>query len=495
MSIGQYNNCPKMTLDFPAWAGGFARELQKLRSSTGAGLHQWEALFGRWIAPHWLSQQDEGAHSRTRLWNLRLVFWTFLWQVAHTGSACREAIRQAQCLCRLTSRPIPPDETSPFCQARAHLPLERLEQIHDGIVADTQAAIARKDLWCGHRVQVVDASTVTLADTPENQAAYPQQSVQKPGCGFPIMRLIGLFSLATGLFGGWALGTWLQHEIVLFQRLWDYLRAGEVLLGDRGFGTWPILAQCLARGVHGVFRVHGGRKVDWRCGRRLGPDQRLVQWTKPRLRPAYLSEEQWKQLPELLTLRLVRVRVSERGFRTRRLLLVTTLLDGVKYPPSALAQLYRRRWDMELTLRHLKTTLQMEHLSCKTPGNVERELRLHLLVHNLVRRLMFEAARRANRCLSRISFAGTLAAARCFAEALLQARTRRQKHQLIEELYRILAEDLVPDRPGRREPRAHKRRPKPFPLLTCHRSRFREIPHQSRYRIGSPCHPKPFRNS
>jgi hypothetical protein len=164
---------------------------------------------------------------------------------------------------------------------------------------------------------------------------------------------------------------------------------------------------------------------------------------------------------------------------------VTTLLDAQSYPPKALGQLYYRRWTMELTLRNLKSTLQMEHLSCKTPANLEREIRMHFLVHNLVRRLMLESARRYHVPLERISFAGALAGVRRFGEALLQARSERQRRQLREELFRVLAADLVPDRPGRREPRAVKRRPKPYPRLMNHRRRWLEIPHQNRYYVNS----------
>jgi hypothetical protein len=300
------------------------------------------------------------------------------------------------------------------------------------------------------------------------------------------MRIAGLFSLATGLFTSWATGTWSGHELVLLQSLWDSLAKGDVLLGDRGFGIWSVLAQCLARHVQGVFRVRGQRRSDWRRGKRLSKNERLVQWEKPRNRPAYIDEKAWALLPEMLNLRLVRVIITERGYRTRKVILVTTLLDSKKYPPAALAQLYRRRWDMELSLRHLKTTLQMESLSCKSPENVQRELAMHLLMHNLVRRLMFEAARKANVPLSRISFAGALAAARRTGEAMLQARNQAQRSQLIEELYRVLAKDLVPERPGRWEPRAVKRRPKPYPVLTRPRSRFREISHRNRYWANGP---------
>jgi hypothetical protein len=473
------------TPDFTPWTGSFARQLHRWRSTRAATLHQFELLFGPWIA-HWrLAQQDEGDHSRNRLWNLRLVFWTFLWQVTQAGASCREAIRQAQALCQSSGRRCPPDTTSPYCQARALLPLERLQQIHEALVSDAQAGTRCADLWCGRRVLVVDGSTVTAPDTPDNQKAYPQQSVQRPGCGFPIIRIVALLSLATGMLVGWATGNWHQHEVVLLQTLWDYLLPGDVLLADRGFCNWALLAQCVQRDLHAVFRVKGSVRRDFRRGQRLSRDERLVRWSKPRERAWTLSPPQWARLPEVLTLRLVRCRLSLAGFRTRQVILVTTLLDSEEFPPSKLAELYYRRWSMELTLRNLKTTLQMDPLSCKTPPNLEREIRMHFLVHNLVRRLMLEAVRRHRVPLERISFAGSLATARRYGEALLQAPSERCRRHLREELFRVLAADLVPDRPGRREPRAVKRRPKPYPRLMCHRRRFREIQHQNRYYANS----------
>lgn len=469
------------TNDFPCWAGGFAHQLTKLRSTAAPTLHQFELLFAGWI-PHWrLAQQDEGSHSRNRRWNLRLVFWTFLWQVAQAGTSCREAIRQAQALCKNAGRRSPPDTDSPYCQARGSLPLERLEQIHEALCAEAQAAVATKDLWCGHHVLVADGSSVTAPDTPANQKAFPQQSVQKPGCGFPIIRLVALLSLATGMLTAWATGTWSQHELGLLQSLWDYLRPGEVLLADRGFCNWALLAQCLQRNIHAVFRVKGVRRRDFRRGKRISHDERLVQWRKPVLSARTVAAKQWALLPEILTLRLVRCQLAIPGFRTRQIILVTTLLDSAKYPPEALSQLYFRRWAMELTLRNIKITLQMDQLSCKNPENLEREIRMHFLVHNLVRRLMLESARRHRVPLERVSFAGSLAAGRRYGEALLQARSQRQRQQLMEELFAVLAVDLVPDRPGRREPRAVKRRPKPYPRLMNHRHRWLEISHQNRY--------------
>jgi hypothetical protein len=468
---------------FPAWSAPFTAQVRRVRTLTGSSLHPFEALFGSWIERHRLAQQEDGAHSRNRRWNLRLVFWSFLWQVAQAGASCREAIRQARSLCLVQGQPIPPPTVSPYCQARAALPLDRLAEIHDALVAEAEAGVATRDLWCGHRVRVVDGTTVTLPDTPANQQAYPQQSVQKPGCGFPILRLVALFDMATGMIRAWTRGPWRRHELTIFQQLWQHLCPGDVLLGDRGFCTWGLLAQCTLRGVHAVFRARGLCRTDGRRGRRIGPGQRLVVWRKPRARPTTITRREWKRLPETLPVRLVRCRIERRGFRTRQVTLATTLLDPHAYPPEALSELYYRRWQMELSLRSLKTTLQMDQLSCKAPSTVLREVHLHLLAHNLIRRLMLEAARRSKVPLVRLSFAGALATARRYAEALLQARTLRLRLRLRNELLDSIARDPVPDRPGRREPRAVKRRPKPYPRLMCHRHRFREIQHQNRYYI------------
>ncbi len=477
--ILSYMNTP----DFTPWAGHFAAQLQRLRTNLGPSVHQLEQLFTDWI-PRWrLAQQEEGPHARNRCWNLRLVFWTFLWQIAQAGASCREAIRQAKALCLASGAPLPPDTTSPYCQARAGVPLDRLQDMHDSLVQEARTATASRDLWQGREVLVVDGSSVTAPDTAENQQAFPQQSVQKPGCGFPIIRLVGLLSLATGLLVAWATGQWQQHELTLLQTLWDHLPPGSVLLGDRGFCAWGLLAQCLRRNVDAVFRVKGSLRRDFRRGQRLSQHERLVQWRKPSQRPRTISAEEWNALPEVLTLRLVRCRLGLPGFRTAQVILVTTLLDSAQYPPESLGQLFYRRWAMELTLRNLKTTLQMDLLSCKSPAMLERELRMHILGHNLVRRLMLEAARRHAVALERISFAGGLAAARRYSEALAQARTQRCRRQLLDDLFRVLASDRLPNRPGRREPRAVKRRPKPYPRLMNHRHKFLEIPHQNRYRL------------
>ena len=481
--MGQCIYCPVSTPFFPSWSDDFNHHARKFRQLGAGSLHQLQLLAAAWIPAHRLAQADEGAFSRVRRWPLKLTFWTFFWQTAQAGAACRDAVRQARALCASQAQPLPADENGPYCTARSKLSLECLDSVHRDLLQNAQSRIVERDLWCGHRVVAVDGTCFTMADTPENQKIYPQQKVQKPGCGFPIARLLAFFCLGTGLISDWLTGNWHQHELSLLPRLLGALRRDEVLLGDRGFGNFVVLAQCVKRGIPAVFRANTGRrKIDFRRGQFLGKDDRLVTWTKGPLKPKYLSAEEWAELPDQISVRVVKSQLRVRGFRTRSVILVTTLIDPVKYPAVELARLYRRRWNMELTFRHIKTTLQMDHLSCRTPELVEREMRMHLLVHNFVRRMALEGARRHGCPIERISFAGTLSVLHSYSEALLRATTQKQRRQLDQELYRLIAEDEVPLRPGRREPRAVKRRPKPFPLLTSHRSKYREIPHRNRYR-------------
>ena len=438
-------------------------------------LHQLEALFEQYL-PHYLFCPTEaGPCSRQRRWPLRLTFWTFLAQVLSPGSACRAAVRQAQAHARLENRPVPPDEDSAYCQARRRLPLEFLEQCVQRVGHSLKQRVLGAQRWCGRVVKVLDATTLTAEDTPTNQNAFPQHPDQAPGCGFPLLRLVGLFCLASGAVLGWATGHYWQSEISLAASLWELLAPGDVLLADRYYGSYRILALVGLRGADAVCRLHASRHVDFRRGRPLGPMDRLITWTRPRHLPAGLSFKEWLAFPALLTVRLVRVQVQEKGFRTRTVTLVTTLLDPQNYPPSALAALYRRRWQVELTFRQIKTALSMEHLAVRSPEMIARSLAMHWLAYQLIRALMQEAALSWDVPLERVSFQGSVDAARHFGEALLRARSRRRRNQLLAELLRILAADAVPERPGRVEPRLLKRRPKRFGRLERPRKHYRKF--------------------
>jgi hypothetical protein len=437
-------------------------------------LHQLEALFGRWLPHHRLCPTEQGACSRQRHWPLRLTFWTFLAQVLSPGSSCRAAVRQAQAHARLEGRPVPADQDSPYCQARRRLPQEFLPECVQRLAALLEQGVTEAQRWCARVVKVLDATTLTAQDTPANQIAFPQHPDQKPSCGFPLLRLAGLFCLASGAILGWATGDYWQSEMALATSLWGLLSPGDVLLADRYYGCYRVLALVRSGGADAVCRLHASRHSDFRRGRKLGPMDRLVEWTRPAALPKGLSLVEWLAFPATLTVRVVRFRVSEKGFRSPEVSLVTTLLDAQKYPVSALAALYRRRWQVELSFRQIKTALHMEHLAVRSPDMIERALAMHLLAYQLIRGLMQEAALSWDVPLERISFQGAVDGTRHFAEALLRARSQRARRALLAELLRILAADAVPDRPNRCEERALKRRPKRFPRLNCPRPKYRE---------------------
>jgi len=443
-------------------------------------LHLFEALFSQWLLHPWLNPTRKGAFSRQRQWTLRLSFWTFLAQLLCPGSSCRAAVRQAQAQARLEGRPVPDDDTSAYCQARFRFPLQLLLELIQRVGATLQQRVPETARWCGHQVKVLDATAVTAEDTPKNQMAFPQPKSQKPGCGFPFVRLVAFFGLGSGALLGFVSGTYGQSELALASQLWALLEPGEVLLADRYYGCYRVLALVLGRQAHAVCRLHASRRADLRFGKRRAPLDRQLLWTRPKEVPNGLSLVQWLAFPATLSVRVVRFEVSEKGFRTRRVTLVTTLLDAQKYPVRALAALYRRRWQVELSFRQIKTALAMEHLAVKSPVMIQRSLAMHLLAYQLIRALMQEAALSWHVPLERISFQGAVDGARHFAGALLQARTKRQRTALYAELLRILAADGVPHRPGRFEPRAVKRRLKAYARLNCARRKFRDVPHRNR---------------
>jgi len=467
---------------FSPWRAQFAalgrRTTHTLRQTTLAQLGEHLAQV---IPRHLLASQDEGLNSRERVYSLRLTFECFVWQLLNPHTACREVVRQVQALCRLQGRQPVDDNTSAYIQARQRLPQERFEQVlkATAIAADQRAG--QVGHLAGRPVKVVDGSTVQLPDTPANQKAYPQPSTQKPGCGFPVMRLVVLFSLASGALLEVALSNLLSHDMRLLAQLWETLRAGDILMGDRGFGNFPTVAQLPRQGVDVVARLHQRRKVDFRKAKRLGTNDGLFVWPKGYQQSNILTAAQWRALPEEITVRIVRFHATIRGFRQRKITLVTTLLDPRTYPAEELAALYGRRWRLELCLRDVKTTMGMELLRCQSPAMAHKEVWAYLIAHNLVRCVMAEAALVHDAALDRLSFKGTLDSLRQYSAAIARARSRKLRRQLWQDLLVNLVRDQVPWRPHRREPRALKRRPKQYPLLTRPRDQFVDVQHRSRY--------------
>lgn len=469
---------------FPHWRARLAAFGLRAPSLRALPLPHIEKLFAPILPAGLLAQAPSGVNSRERLYSLRGTFWGFLWQMLHPGTSCREVVRQMQALfCGADLSTTVDEGTSAYCQARQRLPLEVLQRARAAAAEHAEKLLPQdQTLWRGWRLKVTDGSTLSLADTPANQRAYPQLQSQQPGCGFPLLKIVGVFSLASGALLGYAKGNKHSAELPLLFRLRSLFQKGDLLLADRGFCSYVVMALLEMLGVACLFRLHHARPNDLREGIRLGKKDRLVVWRKPQQKPRYLPKALWRRVPEELTVRVLRVKLEIPGFRTQTVTLATTLSDAEAYPAEELAGLYLRRWRIELWWRHLKTSMGMEVLRCKTPAMLHKELEMYLMGYNLIRCLMAEAAALHGQPLEQLSFKGSVDAVRQYSPLIAQARSVKKQRRLVKDLLRVLALDLVPQRPGRQEPRVVKRRPKPYPLLNKPRRSFREISHRSRYR-------------
>lgn len=472
---------------FPAFRSRLAalgrHTAQRLRQTTLAQLQQHLRDF---LPAPLLAAAEDGPNSRDRVFTLRLTFECFVWQLLKPKTSCREVARHVQTLFRLHQRrPVRAGESA-YIQARQRLPRERLER---ALRATAQAADRRAGSGgrLGNRpVKVVDGSTTHLPDTSKNQQRYPQPSTQRAGCGFPVIRFVALLSLGSGAILQVVMDSLRSHDLRLFRRLWKHLHKGDIVLGDRAFGEYSTLAQLPQHGVDVVARLHQKRKVDFRKTKRLAKGDGLLVWTKGCNQSGLATTRQWQRMPDQITVRIIRFTTTIRGFRHRRVTLVTTLLNPHLYPAGQIIALYARRWSLELCFRDLKTTMGMETLRCQSPTMACKELLAYLIAHNLVRCVMAQAVARYSADLERVSFKGSVDALRQFSQAIAQARSQKLRQLLWEDLLLNLARDLVPRRPNRSEPRAVKRRPKPYPLLNRPRRRFVEISHRSRYWKGRP---------
>jgi len=474
---------------FPAFRSRLAalgrRSTRSLRQCT---LSQLQQQLHALLPPGLLASEETGPNSRQRVFSLRLTFECFVWQMLQAKTSCREVVRHVQSLLRLQGRPLIDEDDSAYIQARQRLPQQRLQKALEAIAQAAERRAGQGGQLGPRPVKVVDGSTLQLPDTPANQKRYPQPTSQKPGCGFPVLRLVVLLSLNSGAILKIAVDSLRSHDLRLFRRLWASLRKGDIVLGDRAFGEYSTLAQLPRRGVDVIARLHHRRKADFRRAHRLAKNDACFVWTKGWDQSGLSTPKQWRLMPAQITVRLIRFTATIRGFRHRRITLATTLLDPKLYPADQIIALYARRWSLELCFRDLKTTMGMERLRCQSPQMIYKELLAYLVAHNLVRCVMAEAVATYSVPLERISFKGSFDALRQYNAALAQAPNRKIRRQLWQDLLCNLARDLIPPRPGRREPRAVKHRPKAYPLLNKPRHDFIEISHRSRYWKGRPRH-------
>ena len=397
---------------------------------------------------------------RERLFAPTETLSMFLAQALNADRSCQNAVNEAAVRRMRGALPRCSTHTGAYCRARQRLPMEMtraLARFSGQRVAQRTPVPWR---WRGRAVRLVDGTTISLPDTPANQAAYPQSRTQKPGLGFPLCRLVGMVCLGSGAILEAATGRYQGKggdEQSLLRSILHSLQRGDVLLGDAYYATYFLLCTLLERGVDAVFEQHGSRcrSTDFRCGQRLGERDHLIVLHKPD-NPDWMSPADYERAPDTITVREVRT-----GGKT----LVTTLLCPKQTSKSALKRLYRNRWHVELDLRNIKTTLGMERLSCQSPAMAIKEIWVYLLAYNLIRLMMSQAALLADRLPRQLSFKHTVQLCRAWNH---QTRGACQPSKL-QELLVLIAQQRVGDRPGRIEPRAIKRRPKPYPLLTTPR--------------------------
>jgi hypothetical protein len=412
-----------------------------------------------------------------RIFSPLVTLWVFLGQVLSGDQSCRAAV--ARLIAHRVSLGQKPcsAESGAYCQARKRLPERFFSAVARLVGQNLDARVDRRWLWKGRRVCLFDGTTVSMPDTPENRAEYPLAYNQKPGTSFAIARVGAIISLSCGAI--LELGTCRyagkgQGEVSLLRRLWDVLRPGDVLLGDRLMSGWVGMLLLKQRGVDTVSRLSAHRRADFRRGRRLGKDDHLVHWKKPTSIRS-VDRQTYNSLPDSITVREARFRVEQPGFRTRSVVVVTTLLDPEQASKEELASLYRARWNNELDLRSIKVTLQMGMLRCKTPDLVRKEIWTHALAYNLIRTVMAQAAAGEGVPPRTISFKATLQVLEAFRPLIDYQAHLGAGHRaaLYEQLLRAIAVHRVGDRPDRFEPRMAKRGPRRFDCLTRPRAEIK----------------------
>ena len=456
----------------------------KLDAIKQKSLTQLGECFGAFIPRKYLLPSQTGALSRRRLFSKENTFWAFLSQILDADGGCQEVVRKIQAVAALKSTSIPSSSTAAYCKARQKFKSSELENIFSHTSFRSQQEIESSQ-FNNRRVVVVDGTGVSMPDTPENQTTWPQQKNQTPGCGFPQARICACFCLHTGILLSYKLGNKKSSELPLLRKQSKTFKEGDIFLGDKGFCSYFDVFSFKDRGIDSVITL--ARRIpatESNSLKVLGENDLLMTWKKPKWnkRSSY-SKDDLEHFPKEILLRQIKVTVNHTGFRTKEFYIITTLLDAVKYPAIEITELYLQRWDVELFFRDIKTTMGMDVLRCKTPEMVRKEILMHFIAYNCIRLLMMESIKRKGLTECRVSFKGSVQAIRQWEPLLNQITISRDRQlKLMASLYDSIADYVVTERPGRREPRCVKRRPKPYQLLTKPRDQMIEIQHRGRYR-------------
>jgi hypothetical protein len=414
--------------------------------------------------------EEEGIHYRSRVYTPMVTLWAMIHQVLSADKSLRNTVSCVSTWLMAAGESPPSSDTGAYSKARGRLSEELLQRLVPETAEQLEKRVPREHYWCARRVRVFDGSTVLMADSAANQAAYPQHGNQAEGCGFPLARIVVFFCLLTGAVISACVATKTTSEIVMSRLLYQDLAPEDVAMADQAYGSYVDLALIQQQGADGVLRKHQARHTDFRTGHKNASRDHQVEWDKPKRPPAHMSDEEFAAIPDTLRVREVCLRLARKGFRDQFIIVVTTLLDAKRYPAEQLTLLYGWRWQAaEVNLRHLKTTLKMEMLTAKTPEMVCKEIWTHLLAYNLLRTLMEQAAPLLAYQRARLSFQG---ARQLFNQLLLLLATTPNaiRQRLYDNLLQAIADHPLPFRPNRHEPRVVKRRPKPFPRMKLPRN-------------------------
>jgi len=451
---------------FPTHLFGSAKRsaqdiIAQKRQSLIDGTLDLQQQFIEEVPPELLAEHS--GTERNRHYPDHLTFWAFLSQVANDDASCAATVARTQAWAEQRGLPVPSENTGAYCQARADLPVAMLRAVNDSLYKQLDGQLPRQGHWRGLRPRAEDGTSAQMPDTLANRKKYPYPHGQDAGCGFPMVRLNGLIDLSHGGLREFASSDMHTSELSNHDALEDSLQVGDVFIGDRLYSGYEQIERLRCKGIHFIGRTHQARKIDFRRGKKIGPNERLVVWKKSRQKPkgSKLGEEEWGALPEEITVRLIRCQGPDREGRQKTRYIATTLLDPKAYPPEEVASLYLHRWEIEVRFRDIKSTLGMEMLRTKTPEMIEKELLMHQIVYNLMRLVMLKAANDQGVNHRRLSFRGVQQVVLAFADNFRNMAKRpilRMRQRA--KMWLHLVERTVTERPGRNEPRRVKRRPK-----------------------------------
>ena len=440
----------------------------------GDGLPFSDVLNAEWIQR--VFREEDALFAQEGIFSTQIVLWAFLAQTLRDGkgAACAAAVADIATYLLQTGQRPPSGDTGDYCRARAKLGLTALRRL----VGESARQLERDAdpcwLWNGLHAKLVDGFTFTMPDTPENQEAFPQLHSQSPGVGFPIARACTVVSLATACVLDVAIGPYQGKqtgENALLREILDAFDEGDVAVFDRHYCSFMMLAMLSLGGVQTCVRLHQRRPIDFRRGRRLGKDDHLITWTRP-AKPAWMSDEDYERIPDTFTLRELRFDVIIPGRRTETITVVTTLTDAEAFTKEDIAELYGFRWNVELDIRAIKQTLGLDHVRCKTPEMVRRELWVTLLAYNLIRKVIVTSATIHGKQPRRLGF--TLACQTVLASwMLLSTGSCSNSRATHTTMLAYIAANEVANRPGRIEPRVLKRRRHRYPLMQRPRDQLR----------------------